>query len=184
MNSTSFAPYLDTANATLLAVNPNGKVPVLMDGDLVLWESLAINLYLARQYGAPLWPRGTAEQATAIQWSFWVVTEVEPHLWEMWQCRAVPNPDEQSAQAAEDRLRDSLTILDAHLSTRRWITGEAFSVADLNLESYIIRARRGRYDLAAHTHLWSWIERCEARPARQKVRADIKTYENAQTNDV
>jgi glutathione S-transferase len=175
-------PYQDTRAASLLAVNPNGKIPVLIDGDLVLWESLAINLYLAHQYGAPLWPTAHTEQAIALQWSFWVVTEVEPHLWEMWQARSATRPDEARARIAEDRLRAALTILDSHLADRNWITDGGFSVADLNLESYIIRARRGGFELTTHTNLWAWIERCEARPARQHVRSKIVAFEREQAD--
>src|SRR5262245_27813941 len=61
-----------------LKLNPNGRVPVLVDGDVVLFESLAINLYLAERYGAEsLWPKTPGERAQAVQWSFWVVTECE-----------------------------------------------------------------------------------------------------------
>lgn len=80
-------PYEDTNSPELKALNPNAKIPVLEDGELVLWESLAINLYLARKFGAPLWPDREEDQTHALQWSIWVVTEAEPHLWEMWMYR-------------------------------------------------------------------------------------------------
>ena len=62
----------------VLAVNPNGKVPAMEDGDLKLFESMAINLYLGRKYGGPLWPSEEADQARTTQWSFWGMTEIEP----------------------------------------------------------------------------------------------------------
>lgn len=59
------------------ALNPNLRVPTLVDGDLVLWESIAINLYLAGRYDGGLWPRGEAGRGVAYQWSLWGVTELE-----------------------------------------------------------------------------------------------------------
>lgn len=173
-------PYEDTNSPELKALNPNGKIPVLEDGELVLWESLAINLYLARKFGAPLWPDREEDQTHALQWSIWVVTEAEPHLWEMWMYRDRLPPDERDearATAAETKLRAALELLDQHLASSPWIVGSAFSVADLNLESYVIRARHSGYDLAEHLHLYSWIERCEARTARKTVREMIEAYE-------
>lgn len=174
-------PYTDTQAPSLLGLNPNGKVPVLEDDEVVLWESLAINHYLAERYGAPLRPASKSDQAIALQWSFWVANEVEPFLWQMWQLRVADQPDEPRARSAEDKLRASLTILDAYLSDREWLVGGTFSIADLNLESYIIRARRGGYELASHPGLWAWIERCEARPARLRVRDQIRAYEKARS---
>src|SRR3984893_9103137 len=61
-----------------LALNPNGDVPVIDDDGLILWESMAINLYLAKKYGAGgLYPSRLEDEARAWQWSFWGVTEVE-----------------------------------------------------------------------------------------------------------
>ena len=70
----------DTKKPDYLALNPNGRVPTLVDGDLVLWESMAINLHLAKKYGGALWPADESQQALAIQWSFWGMTEIEPNL--------------------------------------------------------------------------------------------------------
>ena len=66
-----------TRTPEFLAINPNGHVPVLVDGELKLVESMAINLYLAMRYGGGLWPDSLDDQARAVQWSFWVMLEVE-----------------------------------------------------------------------------------------------------------
>src|SRR6266704_3003775 len=61
----------DTRKPEFLRLNPNGHIPVLQDGDLVLWESLAINLYLARKYDKGLWPKRVEDEGRAFQWSLW-----------------------------------------------------------------------------------------------------------------
>src|SRR2546421_8280175 len=64
-----------------LKINPNGHVPAIDDDGTIIWESMAINLYLVEKYGkAPLWPAKIEDRAHAYQWSFWGVTETEPHL--------------------------------------------------------------------------------------------------------
>ena len=66
-----------TRTPEFLALNPNGHIPVLQDDDLVVWESLAINLYLARRCGGLLAPDGHAEDAACLMWSFWAANAIE-----------------------------------------------------------------------------------------------------------
>ena len=61
-----------------LAINPNGRIPALIDDDLVLFESMAINLHLAKKYGGNLYPDNVNDQARATQWSVWGISEIEP----------------------------------------------------------------------------------------------------------
>ena len=65
------------ATARLPGINPNGHIPALDDDGVILWESMAINLYLARKYNTGLWPRTLADEGRAFQWSLWVMTEAE-----------------------------------------------------------------------------------------------------------
>jgi glutathione S-transferase len=164
-------PRVETHTRTFEALNPNRKVPVLVDGDVVVWESMAINFYLAERYGEWLWPHDPGHRAEVLQWSFWVANDVEPYLWRMWQ---------EADTEAEAPLRRALSMLDAVLEGREWIVGESFTLADLHLESYIVRARRGGYRLRDHRWLYGWIERCEARPARRRVRDRIRAYEDGE----
>jgi glutathione S-transferase len=66
-----------TTSPEFLAVNPNASVPAIQDGDTTLWESLAINLYLAKKHGGDLAPRDDGEYGLALQWSFWAMGNVE-----------------------------------------------------------------------------------------------------------
>ena len=69
-----------TRKPGFLAVNPNGRVPVIDDDGFIVYESMAINLYLARKHGGPIAANGLREETAAMQWSFWVVTEIEKPL--------------------------------------------------------------------------------------------------------
>ena len=68
----------DSKAADYLAVNPNGRIPALIDGDLQLFESMAINLYLAKRHGGALYPATAQDEARAWQWSVWAISEIEP----------------------------------------------------------------------------------------------------------
>jgi len=85
-----------------LALNPNGHVPVIDDDGFVLWESMAINLYLAKKYGAGgLYPTRLGDEARAWQWSFWGMTEVERSVLTALMHRAVHPADKRDAAAAD-----------------------------------------------------------------------------------
>ncbi len=70
---------MHTASPEFKRINPNARIPALVDGDLVLNESLAINLYLAKKVGGPLGPKDVAEDGQMTMWSIWAMTECEPH---------------------------------------------------------------------------------------------------------
>ena len=69
----------DSKKPEYLVVNPNGRIPALVDGDLVIFESMAINLHLARTYGADLYPTDPDDLARTEQWSVWAISEIEPY---------------------------------------------------------------------------------------------------------
>lgn len=162
-----------TQTAEFLAINPNAQVPALADGDLHLSESMAINLYLARKYGKGLWPQSDDDEARAIQWSFWVMTQVEPALLDLLLHRAIlpeAERDEKLAKTATERLSKPLAVLDAALAGREYLLGAKFGVADLNVASVLSWARIVRLDLSATPHLAAWLDRCLNREAARKAR--------------
>ena len=129
-----------------LALNPNGQVPVIDDNDFVLWESMAINLYLAKKYGVgTLYPTRLEDEARAWQWSFWGMTEVErPVLTALFNRTILPE-DKRDAAAADDaekQLAQPLRVLDGAFGRDANLLGDNFTVADLNVAS--ILAWRGR----------------------------------------
>ena len=164
----------DTKTAEYLAINPNGRIPTLVDGDLVLWESMSINLYLARKHGAPLQPKTEADEARATSWSFWAITELEPALMTMLINRMML-PDEQrdaaAADSAEESLARPLAVLDGALDGRRHLLGAEFTIADLNVASVLALGTLTGLDLGAYSHVGRWLQACLSRPAAQRARS-------------
>lgn len=157
-----------TRRPEFLAINPNGRVPVIDDDGFVVFESLAINLYLARKHGGPLAPAGLQEEALATQWSFWVATEVEKPLLFASANRALFKPaerDEEQAAMAIAKLDRPFKVLDAELARRPWLLGERFTVADLNVATVMDLAPQCGIALDAWPHLQAWHHRCLDRPA-------------------
>src|SRR5512133_462972 len=122
----------DTRTPEHLALNPNGHVPVIDDDGFILWESMAINLYLAKQYGAGrLYPSRLEDEARAWQWSFWGMTEVErPVLTALFNRAILPEDkrDAAAADAAEKQLAPPLRVLDGVLGRTSHLLGADFTV--------------------------------------------------------
>jgi len=158
----------ETTTPEFLAINPNARIPAIVDGDLKLWESMAINLYLARKHGGPLQPATLEDEARAMQWSFWVMTEVEKPLLAMLFNRALlPEEDRQDAVAerSEEELQRPLKVLEGELSARDHLLGQDFTVADLNVASVMSWAETAQLDLSPYPAIQDWLDRCMARPA-------------------
>ena len=149
--------------------NPMGRVPAIDDDGFGLAESMAINLYLARKHGK-LWPATLQGEGLAFQWSFFAVTEIDPNIVE-WARHALVLPqaerDPAKAAAALEKLQRPLDALEAALARSRWLAGDAFTVADLNLAATLFRARK--MDLASRPHVARWLGECFARPAAKKA---------------
>lgn len=181
-------PYADGSTRTpaFLELNPNGHIPVLIDrrpeGEVVVWESMACTLYLARVHGRPdgrgIAPATAREEAEALRWSFWVVNEVErdaltvlAHLHAMPEERRKP----ELALAAERRLAVPLRVLEQHLKRQQsagqdWLAAGRFTVADLCVASVLNWVRVSRPLLGAHPLMHEWLRRCMERPAYLRVR--------------
>ena len=149
-------------------LNPNGHIPVLQDGDLVLWESLAINLYLARKYDKGFWPKSVEDEGRTYQWSVWAMTEAEEPLLTALMHRTFFPPEQRNAKKAEDaaeRFKKPLGVLDGVLAGRDYLLGSAFSVADLNVASVLSWTSLAQLDLSPAPKAAAWLDRCMGRPA-------------------
>jgi glutathione S-transferase len=165
-----------TRKPEFLRVNPNGHIPALDDDGVVLFESLAINLYLARKYdqGKGLWPATVADEGRLFQWSIWAMTELEePLLTGLMHKVILPEAQRDAAKAADanERAKKPLGILDAALAGRDHLLGSTFTAADLNVAGVMSFARLAKVDLAATPNVKAWLERCWARPAVARAMA-------------
>jgi glutathione S-transferase len=154
-------------------LNPNARIPTLVDGDLVLWESMAINLYLAQKYAGPMHCVDSKLLGLATQWSFWAMLEMEALLLELLQHRAVlPEFARDASYAERDELllQKPLGILNNALSGRDHLAGGNFTVADLNVASILVWGKMGRLNLSTHSNVARWLDNCLARPAYSRVR--------------
>lgn len=189
-----YVPTLYQAGATrtpeFLALNPNGRIPVVVDaqpagegGDIVVWESMACALYIARHHGRAdghsLTPATPREDADALRWSFWAVTECEADALTVLMHRFVMPVERRKpelAAAAERRLAVPLRVLEQHLERQRasgqaHLAAERFTVADLCVASVLNWARPSRDLMAAHPLTHDWINRCMERPAQHAAKA-------------
>ncbi|MBB4064516.1 glutathione S-transferase family protein [Gellertiella hungarica] len=160
---------LNTASPAFLAVNPMGQIPAATDGDLLLTESLATNLYLARKHPSDLSPRSLEEEGAMLRWSFWAIAEVEPHAVKLvltYDNRAENTEDGKATIALARRtLKKAFSVLDAHLAATGHVVGDRFTVADLNLAE-VFRYAQSQQDLFdAAPNVRAWIDACHARPA-------------------
>jgi glutathione S-transferase len=154
-----------------LAVNPNGRLPAIDDDGFIMWESLAINIYLAKKHAAgSLYPATPQGEAKVAQWSLWAANEIE-RATNVWSFHAERLPaaerDPKIAAAAIELLAPPFRVLDGTLADQPYLLGGAFTVADLNVAAVALRSIA--MDLSATPHYRDWLQRCYDRPAAQKV---------------
>ena len=169
-------------SAEFLALNPNGRLPCIVDDGFVLFESLAITLYLAKKHAhGTLYPARLEDEAKAWQWTMWALSEVDRGV-NIWSLHAVRLPPAERDVARRDEalkvLAAPFRVLDAAVAAQPYLLGSAFTVADLNAAAVISRAVD--MDLSAVPHLAAWLTRCLARPAARralalKAKADRET---------
>jgi glutathione S-transferase len=165
-----------------LAVNPNGRLPVIVDDGFVLFESLAITLYLAKKHSlGTLYPAALHDEAKAWQWSFWAISEVDRGV-NIWSLHAVRlPPDERDATKRDEALKviaAPFKILDAAVAKQPYLLGDNFTIADLNVAAVVSRA--ADMDLSAVPSLKAWLGRCLDRPAARAALA-LKNKADAET---
>lgn len=179
-----------TRTAEFLALNPNGHIPVLVDlrpeGEVVVWESMACALYLARQHGPAdglgLTPATPREDAEALRWSFWAVNELEKDALSVLMHRLVMPAAQRKpelAEAAERRLAVPLKVLEQHLEQQQalgqaQLAADRFTVADLCVASVLAWAQPARGLLRRHPLSAAWLAACLARPAYRKLRGQAE----------
>lgn len=154
-----------------LKLNPNGKVPCLIDGDFVIWESVAINYYLCEKHKPELLGQNLEARALVQQWSIWSMTELQPPTVDL-LIQTVFVPEERRDLGHIEKLRQRipglLGILDRHLETRKFMVGEEFTLADINVGSVVKTAVAVQIPLTQFTNLSDWYNVLKERPAFQR----------------
>ena len=165
----------DLKGADYLKINPNGKVPTLVDGDFKLFESMAINLYLSAKYNKNgFLPASLEDQALCHQWSFWGMTEVEKPLLTILIDQFMTAPDKRKPEAvaeAQKALPKPFSVLNGALQGRDYLLGSTFTVADLNLASIMSWSKPIKYDFGPYPNVAAWLDRCLSRPAYKAARS-------------
>jgi len=161
--------FNNTQDAAYLALNPNGKVPTLVDGDVVVWESNTILRYLASKYGgARFYPADLAARSKVERWMDWQLASLNgPYLAIFKEAKKPAAERAPSWQADAKELRAQLEILEVGTSGRPWLAGAEMSVADICLGPIIHRCLDFPVELPGLNHIRGWRDRVAARPAFQ-----------------
>ncbi len=156
-----------SGSAEFRRINPNGQVPVIDDDGVVLSESLAINLYLAKKFGGPLAPADLGEDGRMTMWALWSVLEIEAQAAPIMYNTSFYPPEQRNpavVEAAIARLQAPLAVLEAHLSAHGHLVGGRFTVADLNLIGCLFYLRFTPQVLAERPATLAYYQAGLARP--------------------
>jgi glutathione S-transferase len=181
-------PYAGGATRTpeFLAINPNGHIPALIDeraeGTVTVWESMACALYIARVHGRAdgqsITPATPREEAEALRWSFWTVSELEKDALTVLMHRMAMPAEQRKpelADQAESRLKVPLAVLDQHLQAQHakgeaYLAANRFTVADVCVASVASWIRPAAALLAQYPAVSAWLKVCVERPAQVQAR--------------
>lgn len=171
---TEFGPT-GTESAAFSKVNPNGMLPVIDDNGLKIFESLAINLHMAKRFGGPLAPKDVSEDGLITMWTIWGATEVEPAAVQvMSHTIYLPEAERDAKQrdAGVEKLQKPLGVLEGALAAGGGhLVGGRTTVADINLATILFYVRGHMATIAKFPKIKAWYEAMTSRPAFKKVMA-------------
>ncbi len=158
---------LNTRSPAFLALSPAGTIPVIEDDGLVLSESLACTLYLARKHGGPLAPADAAEDALMLQWSLYAATTIEPESLTIQMLhrpgQSQPAEDATLVADAAERLVRPMKVLEDRLSRHSHLVGDRFTVADLNVAEILRYAQGYGALMQQFPAVQAWLSACQTR---------------------
>jgi glutathione S-transferase len=155
-----------------LKINPNGRVPAIEDDGFVMWESAAINIWLAEKYKSPLFPKTIEAKGRMLQWAFFAVGDVEDLAIKVYHNRfSLPPQRRQPAIAdeAEKALLVKLAILEHALSERGYLGYSQWDLADFIVASILFYLHVMKYDFSTFPHIRKWLDASVARPAAKEA---------------
>jgi glutathione S-transferase len=155
------------------AMNPNGLVPTLRDGDLVLWESNAILRYLCAAHATGrLWPASPAARAAGDRWMDWQQTAFAPAMFRAFHDLVRKPPEQRDAGAVEESRKATekrLAVLDAALAAAPWLGGADFGAAEFAVAPHVHRWLNMPVERQSRPALEEWYQRVMDRPAAQRA---------------
>ena len=162
-------PFGGNDELAYLKLNPNGKIPTIVDGDLVLWESNAIVRHIAGTRGADPWfPDDAARRAHANQWMDWALSTLHPPMRVIFQNLVRTAPEDRDRNGVADAVlqaAEAWAIVDAHLAARPYLTGETPTMGDIPAGAAAHRWFTMDIERPGLANLEAWYARLKARPA-------------------
>ncbi len=165
-------PFGGNDQAEFLRLNPNGRVPVLIEEDFVLWESNSILRYLASVHGeGTLWPTNAQTRARAERWMDWQLSILSPALVPVfWGYVRTPEAerDYEKLSAARDVLENCMAMVDRYLGETAYLGGDAFSMGDIPVGIAAFRWFALPIERRDLPHLRRWYDALCERPGYQE----------------
>jgi glutathione S-transferase len=156
------------------ALNPNKRVPAIDDDGVVMWESAAINLYLAEKYRSPLWPKDAAGKARMLQWAFYIANDVEPPMVTLQRHRHTLPPEQRNAalaDEAEKQILPKMQVMEDHLAKNRFFSGADWGMADFMVASVCYSMWFNKFALLdKFPKFKAWLDASVNRPKAQEAR--------------
>jgi glutathione S-transferase len=157
----------NTLTAEYAALNPTRKVPTLIDGDLVIWESGAILRYLAAKTASPLYPTDIAARSFVDRSMDWLQASLNPVY--LAGFRDAKKPAEERAPDTAANIQAELGLLDAQLGSHPFIAGQTLSLADIALGPIVRRCTAFPFGLPEFSNVKAWLDKLQALPSFQKA---------------
>ena len=154
-----------------LAINPNGKVPALEEGDFTLFESNAIMIYLAQKAGSDLWPDDPAEQVEVIKWLSWDIAHFTRHGGALFFQNLIKpqfgfgDPDPAAIEEATGFFRQFASVLDAYLAGKQYLVSNRLTVADIAVATMLPWAAPSHIPVGEFSEISRWNDNLMSLPA-------------------
>jgi len=178
---------LEHQSEDFIAINPNRKVPALIDGSTVVWESNAILHHLANRFESDVWPRDTNEQNQVIRWLMWEASRWSQTIGDLLKHTIYfpfwgydGNPEEIEKQSR--RLRRLLDVLDQELQTQPYLAGPSLTIADFSIAAPLIYAAEIGLNLDDHSAVKLWLNELSQSHWWQQCLSELNTFRAQSTS--
>jgi glutathione S-transferase len=156
---------------TYLAINPTGRTPTLVDGDLKLWESNAIMQYVAGKTANSLWPNDARTRADISRWQFWQLAHwggeaCQPLTFQRFVKKLfnLGPPDEAAVAKGTEAFNKEAKMLDGYLAAQKYLVGDALTLADFAVAAPLFYAKQAEMPVGPYANLRAWFDRVAALP--------------------